>query len=866
MASKEETINVIFAGKDRVSATMDKISRGFNKFDAAVQSIANPLAGVADSVIKVDAALSAMVVGGLALSIRESGKFGDSFAEISTLIGETGEGVDKFRKDILDYARDSGMAIEDINRAVYSALSNGIDYKIALENLNEAEKLSVAGKADLDNTLKVLSNTMTAYGESTDQAGRYSDILFTAVERGQTTLPELSSTLSQITGIAANAGIPFETLSAAIAALTASGLPTSQAITGLKAAISNIITPSGKAAEAAKKLKVEFGAAAIESKGLEKVFWDVYKAAGGNVDKMAKLFGSVEGLNAALILGSDSSEKFKEALQAMADSAGATERAYQKMVDNFKLINQNLANNVKATLIEIGDKIIGRYKDVVGEVSEVFEAIGIAVDAGSFNPLFKALDKFGKEVQEFFDALGKSLPEALAKVKWDKFLSALRGLGDSFGNLFGDFDPEDPQKVADAIQFVVDSVESLISVTKGMVDGFKPFLEGILNSVEAFNKMSSAEKESSGELLSLAKAVVTLGTGITAGLIAIGDSAQDLGRVFQGLSGAIDVYWGGLKTGIQYLASSFLDGIEIILKVLDKITFGDFNEDVKEALASVQKWNDEIEGRMDKSANQVHRGFMKIGNAVSNAGKQVDGLKRKVSKPIEINVSAGIDPDMFIGFEDAWKEEEVKAEIAVIYKWTDADGQTHITDYPPPPDEAIGDIKEIKAPIHADVDKGALDNARKKIKKAFTKAEMGPINLGFDIGSGVGGIFDQVTSQFKDKPIPAEDLFDPSGLADLFDALDNTKSLRARAQVERAINQQLSIQRELANLQKAAAQQMFEAAYKYTSTSEQGEEKGTIEIDLKGVEPELEALMWKVLKKIQVRANESGAEFLLAAT
>ena len=179
----------------------------------------------------------------------------------------------------------------------------------------------------------------------------------------------------------------------------------------------------------------------------------------------------------------------------------------------------------------------------------------------------------------------------------------------------------------------------------------------------------------------------------------------------------------------------------------------------------------------------------------------------------------------------------------------------------------MGGFDDIPDSVFTDVELGiddkSIEDTKKKIKQAFSKSGMGPVGLDFDVGSGVGGIFDQVTSQFKDNKIPTEDIFDSSGLGDLFGALNNAKDTRSRTQIERAINQELTIRRELANLQKAAATQMFQAAYQYTSMSETA---GTIEIEAQGLEPEMEAFMWKLLKKIQVRANKSGAEFLLAAT
>lgn len=76
---------------------------------------------------------------------------------------------------------------------------------------------------------------------------------------------------------------------------------------------------------------------------------------------MAELFGSVEALNAVLILTGTGSDKFKSSLEAMRNATGATEAAYSKMVDNFGKANQNLTNNLQVTLVEVGEPLLAQY-------------------------------------------------------------------------------------------------------------------------------------------------------------------------------------------------------------------------------------------------------------------------------------------------------------------------------------------------------------------------------------------------------------------------------------------------------------------------------------------------------------------------
>jgi hypothetical protein len=128
-----KTVEIIFAGKNELSKTIGGIEREFGQLDDFVSKIAAPLAGVADSILKVDAALAALAIGGIALAVRETGTFNNTFGEITTLIGATGAPIDKFRNDILNYSGSSVKSLEEINKALYASISAGIDYTKSLE-------------------------------------------------------------------------------------------------------------------------------------------------------------------------------------------------------------------------------------------------------------------------------------------------------------------------------------------------------------------------------------------------------------------------------------------------------------------------------------------------------------------------------------------------------------------------------------------------------------------------------------------------------------------------------------------------------------------------------------------------------------
>jgi TP901 family phage tail tape measure protein len=889
MPDLEKNVSIIFSGVDKTGAVFSGITKNLDQFSGKIGDVTQPLADVAGGVLKTEGALAALAAGGLALAVNESGKFSDSFNEITTLIDDTGQGVDKFRGDILDYARDSKKSIEDINSSLYAAKSAGVEYTYTLETLNDAEKLSIAGKADLESSTKTLASSLNAYGESTSEATRYSDILFKTVKLGQTTLPELSTSLSSVTNIASSAGIPFETLAAAIAAVTATGMPTSQAITSIKAAISSIIKPSSEAQKEADRLGIKFDAAALKSEGFEKILWKVHEATGGSADKMALLFGSVEALPTAMALGSDTTGRFKDDLEEMANAAGATEVAYGKMVDNFGLKNQNLANNVKVTLIQVGDHLTERYAGIVDEVSNVFKAIGSGIDANAFDPIFDLLDQMGLGLEELFAGIAKAMPEALDTIDWEGFTSSIKGVvdevGDLFGAMFGDVDLTTPEGLAEAMQKVIDAGTALNNIVKGLLNAWEPFIRSLSEGIDKFSQGGADVQEFVGKILGLGQAINKI-----AGLVGpLASSLTGLTNIFIGLA--------GIKAGKTLLsfsgnATTTLASIKGLPAALNAVTGSAagktgmlglaaaagwasgtiINENVPavgKVAQSIFEWSDKLLNwtGTQKNANQVlieNKRFLEAqAQALSRATHSLVDLEEEIDGS-SLLIKPVVDLEDFEN--DLMNQDWGGFNIAPIPIPVETDFDAIQSDWDAMTDEMEG--ADIKMPVKAD--SKSIEDTKKKIKSSFTKASMGDINLPFDFsGSGVGNIGDGIKSALDDmEPIDIGEVVDMSGLADLMDSIaglenyaDRQKMTDEALNIARAQREVLQAETRNLNARNAILQQETQNITRMESGFD-----NTIKIEAAGLEPEMEAFMWKLLKKIQARANASGAEFLLAAS
>ena len=589
MATVEKTVELIFQGVDNVSGVLGDIKGGFDKLDDAVQTIASPFAAVAEGVLKTDAAVAGLMGTLAAVSLKTAGDFNAGIAEIGTVSGTTAEQLAGFSTQILDYSSKSVFSIGDINNAIYEAVGSGVEWDKSLGLLRTSEELAVGSKTSLQGATDLLVSSLNAYGETTDKATGYSDSLFMAVKDGKMRMEDLQTTLANVTPIAAALGVPFSDLMAAIATLTASGMPAGQAIDKLKDAFTSILKPTEQASAAATSLGVEFGANALKTDGLAGTFDKLYTATGGNIDQLGKLFGSANGLTAVLVLAGNSSDKFKTALDDQANAAGSTSTAYSGMVNNFSLQNQNLVNNLTNVLIAIGQPLLDKYGLAVGALGDVFKAVSFAVKDDAFKPVLDAMNGFASDITDYLTQVAAAMPDALKNVDFTGLMDSLGKLGTSIQGWFGDIDLTTVDGLTAALQKGVDLLGSLVDATRGISDSLKPAVTAIKELVDEYNNMTSDQKAQwAQDFLGNALLLQQAGSAIGVALIAIGDNKDVFATIsvtaINGLAVAVEA----LAVPFAAAAYAILGTVSAYARLMASIKTGDMKQSYLEMAQSAE--------------------------------------------------------------------------------------------------------------------------------------------------------------------------------------------------------------------------------------------------------------------------------------
>ena len=312
----------------------------------------------------------------VAMGTQSAISFDKSFSKVQTIADTTNISVDELKNGIKDLSTETGKSVNELNEALYQAISAGADTTHATELVEVAVKSAKGGFTDTATAVDGLTTVLNTYNMETSDAQKIANQMLVTQNKGKTTFGELATSVGKVAPIFKSVELSSEELFSSLASLTANGLNTSEAVTGIKSAISNIIKPSAEAKKLAQSLGLEFNSTALSSKGLAGFLQDVKEKTDGNTETMAKLFGSVEGLNSVLTLTSDSGMSLMlDTIQEMQTNTTALDDAYNTMSDSLSSQNEKALNQLRNISMELGEKLMPIISRVITLVSTHIDTI-----------------------------------------------------------------------------------------------------------------------------------------------------------------------------------------------------------------------------------------------------------------------------------------------------------------------------------------------------------------------------------------------------------------------------------------------------------------------------------------------------------
>ena len=381
---------------------------------------------VATGAVLAGATTAAVAFGKSALD--SAAKFETGMSNVATLLdGDTAtvnKRIAEMGDDIMGIAKKTGVATDDLANGMYQIVSAMGDSADASKQVEVAAKAAKAGGASTVDSINLLSAVVKGYGtqyktvvdEVTGETKRVemsvgeswekaSDLAFQTVKLGQTSFPELASSMGKVVPIASALNISQEELFGSFATLTGVTGSTAEVATQMKSVFSGLMTPSKQLSETISSLGYSSANAMLDELGLIGTLDKLTAACGDDKQAVAKLFSSVEAQTAILALAGAQTENWVQKTEAMAGAADATSKAFDKQTDNLQGKLDKMKQVFETFKIRVGNILIPIVTNIVDKAIPKIEK--------AFDTLTPVLSDVYTSAKPVIEAFGNVIPAAL---------------------------------------------------------------------------------------------------------------------------------------------------------------------------------------------------------------------------------------------------------------------------------------------------------------------------------------------------------------------------------------------------------------------------------------------------------------------
>jgi TP901 family phage tail tape measure protein len=286
-------------------------------------------------------------------------QFQQSMKEVATLSNGIKGSLTDYMNQVMEITRVVPVEANEAAKALYQIVSAGHDGVNGMKVLEASAKAAVGGVTDTATAADAITTVLNAYKLDASKAQEVSDQLFTTVRLGKTDFGQLGKSIAQAAPIAASFGIDIKEVLGAVASITKQGVPTSEAMTKIRAAILGTAN--------------QLGDAAFKGRTFQEALQLIYDKAGGSSTKMKELLGTDEALQAALMLTGEKAKEAASDLDEVNNSAGAAEAAFKEMASSAENQMKLLGNNITATLRPLGKEILKEVSSIATSFNKAFE-------------------------------------------------------------------------------------------------------------------------------------------------------------------------------------------------------------------------------------------------------------------------------------------------------------------------------------------------------------------------------------------------------------------------------------------------------------------------------------------------------------
>lgn len=442
---------------DRLKSGQEELARlngAIQKNNEAISQTKTQLGGV----IGTAAALGAALYAG---PVKKAAEFEAQMSTVQAISGATGDDLAKLSALAKEMGATTQFTAVESGKALEYMAMAGWKTNQMIGGLPGIMNLAAASGEDLGPVSDIVTDALTAFRMSAEDAGRFADVLAQASSNANTNVGMMGATFQKVAPVAGALGYSVEDMSLAIGLMANASIKADVAGTSLKTSLANMAKPT-------KQMQTymdRYGISLTRSDGSMKTFREVVDNLRGSLGGLSEaeqvaaataIFGK-ESFAGMLAIVNASDEDFQKLSDSINNSAGAAERMAAIKLDNLEGDITLMKSALDGLQIAIGDALLPTFRagtqgitdfitkltQFINENPELIQQI-VKITAGLL--AFKAATLTGKlaflelkggvlSVQKGFTLLKTMF--ALASVNSRGFSGTLKGVAKSITGYFG---------------------------------------------------------------------------------------------------------------------------------------------------------------------------------------------------------------------------------------------------------------------------------------------------------------------------------------------------------------------------------------------------------------------------------------------
>ena len=412
--TERELRNIARQAAASSNAARNSFSTGFQ--DAS--KVMNTFSSGAKKVLKVVAttatAAATAVTGIAAASISVGKSFEAQMSTVQSICGATGSDMEALNSKAKELGEATSFSATEAGQAMEYMAMAGWKTEDMLNGIGGILNLAAASGEELGTVSDIVTDAMTAFGMSADEATRFSDVLATASSNANTNVSLMGETFKYVAPVAGSLGYSIEDAAVAIGLMANSGIKASSAGTSLRKLLTNLAKPTKTVQAAMDRLDISLTDSSgkmkpmnVLLKELRKSFSNLSKAE--KMSEAASLAGQT-GMSGLLAIVNASKKDFNKLTEAVNDSAGAAEEMAKIKIDNLAGDTTLFQSATEGLGIEIYEQMNGGLR---GAMQTITSEVGNVTEYIRDNPF---IEEFADDVKESIPTLVRNFKDAGASI------------------------------------------------------------------------------------------------------------------------------------------------------------------------------------------------------------------------------------------------------------------------------------------------------------------------------------------------------------------------------------------------------------------------------------------------------------------